>query len=133
MKSRLVGTDPSRARCRTAQLVLIRRVQALALIDLSRSICVFDKLLYNRLLGHSNEHLDANQLLNGWQTGSTLPNFRRRVMPERPHCINTGMRHTRDLTDEQWKTLDPLIPKPRRWSRAIRKGETELPVKSRLR
>jgi transposase len=33
-------------------------------------------------------------------------------MPGRPHCINTGMRHTRDLTDEQWKTLDPLIPKP---------------------
>jgi hypothetical protein len=31
-----------------------------------------------------------------------------------PHCINTAMRHTRDLTDEQWKTLDPLIPKPRR-------------------
>jgi transposase len=24
------------------------------------------------------------------------------------------MRHTRDLTDGQWKTLDPLIPKPRR-------------------
>ena len=31
-----------------------------------------------------------------------------------PHCINTAMRHTRGLTDEQWKTLDPLIPKPRR-------------------
>src|SRR6202035_465758 len=29
-----------------------------------------------------------------------------------PHGINTGMRQTRDLTDEQWKTLDPLIPKP---------------------
>jgi transposase len=24
------------------------------------------------------------------------------------------MPHPRDLTDEQWKTLDPLIPKPRR-------------------
>src|SRR5580704_8536068 len=24
------------------------------------------------------------------------------------------MRYTRDLTDEQWKILDPLIPKPRR-------------------
>ena len=32
--------------------------------------------------------------------------------PECSHGINTGMRHTRDLTDEQWKTLDPLIPKP---------------------
>jgi len=31
-----------------------------------------------------------------------------------PHGINTGMRQTRDLMDEQWKTLDPLIPKPRR-------------------
>jgi transposase len=28
--------------------------------------------------------------------------------------INTGMRHTRDLTDEEWQSLDPLIPKPRR-------------------
>jgi transposase len=27
--------------------------------------------------------------------------------------INTGMCHARDLTDEQWKILDPLIPKPR--------------------
>src|ERR1700733_4342025 len=34
------------------------------------------------------------------------------VMAECSICINTGMRHTRDLTDEQWKTLDPLIPKP---------------------
>jgi transposase len=25
----------------------------------------------------------------------------------------TPMCHSRDLTDEQWKTLDPLIPKPR--------------------
>jgi len=24
------------------------------------------------------------------------------------------MRRARDLTDEQWKILDPLIPKPRR-------------------
>jgi transposase len=30
------------------------------------------------------------------------------------HGINTGMRPTRDLTDEQWKTLESLIPKPRR-------------------
>ena len=36
------------------------------------------------------------------------------------------MRHTRDLTDEQWKTLDPLIPKPRR--RRDRRGR---PWKSR--
>jgi transposase len=28
--------------------------------------------------------------------------------------INTRMRHTRDLTDEQWQTLDPLIPRPRK-------------------
>lgn len=28
--------------------------------------------------------------------------------------INTGMPHPRDLTDQQWKTLDPLIPKPMR-------------------
>lgn len=46
--------------------------------------------------------------------------------PECPHGINTGMRHTRDLTDEQWKTLDPLIPKPRR--RRDRRGR---PWKSR--
>jgi AraC-like DNA-binding protein len=32
---------------------------------------------------------------------------------ERCVGINTGM-HIRNLTDEQWKTLDPLIPKPRR-------------------
>jgi transposase len=31
-----------------------------------------------------------------------------------PHGINIGMRYTRDITDEQWETLDPLIPKPRR-------------------
>jgi len=31
---------------------------------------------------------------------------------ERRVGIKTGMR-TRDLTDEQWKTFDPLIPKPR--------------------
>jgi transposase len=30
------------------------------------------------------------------------------------HRIKIGMRYTRDLTDEQWETLDPLIPKPRR-------------------
>jgi transposase len=36
------------------------------------------------------------------------------VAPECPHGINIGMRCTRDLTDEQWKTLDPLIPKPGR-------------------
>jgi transposase len=34
--------------------------------------------------------------------------------PECPHGINTEMRCTRDLTDEQWNILDPLIPKPRR-------------------
>ncbi len=28
--------------------------------------------------------------------------------------INARMRHTRDLTDEQWQTLDPLIPRPRK-------------------
>lgn len=28
--------------------------------------------------------------------------------------INTSMRHTRDLTDEQWHALDPLIPMPRK-------------------
>jgi len=36
------------------------------------------------------------------------------VAPECPHGINIGMRCTRDLMDEQWKTLDPLIPKPGR-------------------
>ena len=30
------------------------------------------------------------------------------------NSIDTGMPHPRGLTDEQWKTLDPLIPKPRR-------------------
>jgi transposase len=28
--------------------------------------------------------------------------------------INTRMRHTRDLTDEPWQTLHPLIPRPRK-------------------
>ena len=28
--------------------------------------------------------------------------------------INTRMRNTRDLTDEQWQTLDPLIPRPKK-------------------
>jgi hypothetical protein len=28
------------------------------------------------------------------------------------HVINTRMRHARDLTDKQWKVLDPLIPEP---------------------
>jgi transposase len=26
--------------------------------------------------------------------------------------INTGMRHKRDLTDQQWKILDPLVQSP---------------------
>ena len=47
-------------------------------------------------------------------------------MPECPHCINTGMRDTRDLTDEQWKTLDSLIPKPMK-----REDGTGRPWKSR--
>jgi transposase len=45
---------------------------------------------------------------------------------EFPHGINTGMSHTRDLTDEQWKTFDPLIPKSRK--RRDRRGR---PWKSR--
>ena len=28
--------------------------------------------------------------------------------------INSIMPHSRDLTEEQWRTLDPLIPKPKR-------------------
>jgi transposase len=36
------------------------------------------------------------------------------------------MRHTRGLTDEQWKILDPLIPKPR-----IRRDGRGRPWKSR--
>jgi transposase len=40
--------------------------------------------------------------------------------------INTRMRHTRDLTDEQWQTLDPLIPKPRK-----RRDDRGRPWKSR--
>ena len=31
-----------------------------------------------------------------------------------PPGIKTEMRHTCELTDDQWKVLDPLIPKPRR-------------------
>ncbi len=30
------------------------------------------------------------------------------------HRINTRMRHTRDLTDQQWKILDLLVPEPSR-------------------
>jgi transposase len=45
---------------------------------------------------------------------------------EYPHGINTGMSHTRDLTDEQWKTFDPIIPKSRK--RRDRRGR---PWKSR--
>src|SRR5439155_18089885 len=41
--------------------------------------------------------------------------------------INDPMRHTaRDLTDDQWKILDPLIPKPKR-----RKDGRGRPWKSR--
>src|SRR5260370_26115907 len=46
------------------------------------------------------------------------PEVIRRGPPTRaaavPHGINTPMGHARDLTDEQWKILDPLIPKPGR-------------------
>ena len=64
---------------------------------------------------------------SGRPTGSNSANLHRPgAAPECPHGINTGMRHTRDLTDEQWKTLDPLIPKPRR--RRDRRGR---PWKSR--
>jgi len=45
------------------------------------------------------------------QTGSNSANRRR---PGTSNGINTRMRHTRDLTDEQWQTLDPLIPSPRK-------------------
>jgi transposase len=46
---------------------------------------------------------------------SNFANFADRVLtPECPRGINKGMRNTRDLTDEQWKIFDPLIPKPRR-------------------
>ena len=30
------------------------------------------------------------------------------------HGINTGMCHKRDLTDQQWKILDPQVPEPAR-------------------
>ena len=30
------------------------------------------------------------------------------------HGINTGMCHKRDLTDQQWEILDPLVPEPAR-------------------
>ena len=30
------------------------------------------------------------------------------------NSINTRMLHTRDLADEQWQTLDPPIPRPRK-------------------
>ena len=30
------------------------------------------------------------------------------------HGINTGMCHKHDLTDQQWKILDPLVPEPAR-------------------
>ena len=64
---------------------------------------------------------------SGRPTGSNSANLHRPgAAPECPHGINTGMRHTRDLTNEQWKTLDPLIPKPRR--RRDRRGR---PWKSR--
>src|SRR5215472_17831761 len=64
---------------------------------------------------------------SGRPTGSNSANLPRPgAAPECPHGINTGMRHTRDLTDEQWKTLDPLISKPRR--RRDRRGR---PWKSR--
>jgi pyruvate-formate lyase-activating enzyme len=46
------------------------------------------------------------------KTGSTYRIFAGGVMPECPHCTNRGTRHTRDLTEEQWKILDPIIPKP---------------------
>ena len=57
----------------------------------------------------------SGQLPGGRQLGSNSANFRRPgATPEYPRGINKGMRYTRDLTDEQWKVLDPLIPKPTR-------------------
>jgi transposase len=38
--------------------------------------------------------------------------IRKRTNAGTLHVINTRMHQSRDLTDEQWKSLDPLIPQP---------------------
>ena len=55
-----------------------------------------------------------------WQSGNSSrvrsTNRRRIGAALDPYSVNTGMCHTRDLTDQQWKILDPLIPEPARRS-----------------
>src|SRR5215469_797001 len=46
----------------------------------------------------------------GWCSGVSFPLH----APLDCTRINTGMRDTRDLTDQQWKILDHLIPEPAR-------------------
>ncbi len=40
------------------------------------------------------------------------PEFENGPTPGALHVINTRMHQSRDLTDEQWQSLDPLIPEP---------------------
>jgi transposase len=57
------------------------------------------------------------KFVDGRQTEVIPPNVADLVLRRNAsNRINTRMRHTRDLTDEQWQTLDPLIPRPRKRS-----------------
>ena len=47
----------------------------------------------------------------GGQSGSGSTNCRRAGAPLESIPHHTGMRHTRDLTDQPWKILDHLVPK----------------------
>jgi hypothetical protein len=47
------------------------------------------------------------------QLGSYSAKLTDRCYIDASACINLGMRYARDLTDEHWKILDPLIPKQR--------------------
>jgi transposase len=69
----------------------------------------------DRILNKCPRRVSTGLRTYSWQLGSKFANFHRPgATPECPRGINKGMRYTRDLTDEQWTILDPLIPKPTR-------------------
>ena len=69
----------------------------------------------DRILNKCPRRVSTGLRTYSWQLGNKFANFHRPgATPECPRGINKGMRYTRDLTDEQWTILDPLIPKPTR-------------------
>ena len=82
--------------------------------NVQRSRRLFPIQLQNRREpGHT---LAAKEGCEKFRSHGVLPNHFGCRLRWTAYCINTGMRDTRDLTDQQWKILDHLIPEPARRS-----------------